>query len=70
MAFQTPLGGTASAEAVRRGGACVFWSSLARLKPGVGVGGGDALEAAGAFSRVAGLLFAFRSLPWCLHTDD
>lgn len=40
MAFQTPLRGTASAEAVRRGGACVFWSSLAGLKLGVGVGVG------------------------------
>ena len=37
---------------------------------GGGGGGGDALEAAGAFSRVAGLLFAFRSFPWCLSTDD
>lgn len=48
----------------------MFWSSLAGLKPEsegeVGTRW-DALEATGAFSRVAGLLFAFRSLLWWLH---
>lgn len=43
---------TASAEAVRRGGARVFWSSLAGLKPESGAEVGDQVGCTGSYGSL------------------